>query len=240
VLTNREDLYDASQLLSRSLSGLVFLPASHISAFEVYVRSLQPSQSSPIGVFLAAFLTLYGNIEAVLKALGRPPQTIAKINSIRREAERNYSSMNRSSRWPLGLLDDTRQRMNDEREEKARRSDRDAEMLCRELRYTQQTVAGELAGWRDMHEKLGRKAIKDLAKGMLTAERMRLEGLQRALRRVREAGGPSQAVDENRGLAGRWNAGNGVPSSSEDDDGDLFGSEDGLGSDKAEGLRPPG
>ncbi|KAK3394659.1 hypothetical protein B0H63DRAFT_426587 [Podospora didyma] len=180
------DLYDASQILAKAIDTLVFLPKSHISAFDTYVRSLAPSQSSPHTLFFATFLALYGNVEAILKALARPPQTIAKIIAIRREVERGYSSLNRSSRWPLGLLDDTRQRLNEEREEKARRQEIEAELLSKELRYTQQTVAGELAGWRDMHEKMGRKAIKDLAKGMLTAEKVRLDGLQRALRKINE------------------------------------------------------
>ncbi|KAK0618095.1 hypothetical protein B0T17DRAFT_495678 [Bombardia bombarda] len=187
------DLYEASQTLSKAIGTLAFLPQSHISAFEHYTRSLAPLQSSPTAVFFNTFLALYDNVEAVLRALGRPPQIIAKIVGIRREAERNYSSVNRSSRWPLGLLDDTRLRLNEEREEKARRSEREAEMLCKELRYTQQTVAGELAGWREMHEKMGRRAIRDLAKGMLTAEKMRLDGLRRALRKVREM--PKVTVD---------------------------------------------
>ena len=229
---NPGDLYDASQILLRAVGALAFLPPSHISAFEVYVHNLQPSQSSPHAAFFATFLALYANVEAILKALARPPQTITKIISIRREAERNYSSLNRSSRWPLGLLDDTRQRMNEEREEKARRNEHDAELLCKELRYTQQTVASELAGWRDMHERLGRKAIRDLAKGMLTVEKMRLEGLKRALRRVREVA-PGKPGDEQ---PGRWNMDSHKPNSSEDDDDCLFGSDD---SGKGGLQRPP-
>lgn len=81
--------------------------------------------------------------------------------------------------------------MNEEREEKAKSAEREAEMLGRELRYAQQTVAGELAGWRDMHEKMGRRAIRELARGMLILERGRMEGLKRALRKVKgvDAGG---------------------------------------------------
>ncbi|GAB1310894.1 VPS9 domain-containing protein [Madurella fahalii] len=180
------DLYESSHILARSLSTLSFLPQSHISAFATYVRSLSPSQSSPHQTFFQAFLALYNNVEAILKALARPPQTISKIVAVRREAERSYSSLSRSSRWPLGLLDETRQRLNEEREEKARRSEGEAGRLGRELRYAQQTVAGELAGWRDMHERMGRRAIRDLARGMVIAERGRLEGLRRALRAVRE------------------------------------------------------
>ncbi|KAK0667180.1 hypothetical protein QBC41DRAFT_141218 [Cercophora samala] len=180
------DLYESSTLLSKALATLPFLPQNYVSGFETYVRSLAPSQSSPISQFFSAFLALYSNIEAILKALGRPPQTIAKIIAIRKEVERNYNTLNRSSRWPLGLLDETRQRMNEDREEKARKMEVEAEMLGRELRYTQQTVAGELAGWREMHERLGRKAIRDLARGMVVQERGRLEGIRRALRRVKE------------------------------------------------------
>lgn len=75
--------------------------------------------------------------------------------------------------------------MNEEREEKAKTAEREAEMFGRELRYAQQTVAGELAGWRDMHEKMGRRAIRELARGMVILERGRMEGLKRALRKVK-------------------------------------------------------
>lgn len=150
------------------------------------MRALAPLQSSPNSQFFAAFLALYANIEAILKALARPPQTISKITAIRKEIDRSYSTLSRSSRWPLGLLDETRQRMNEDREEKVKKLEVEAEMMGKELRYTQTTVAGELAGWREMHERMGRKAIKDLVKGVLVVERGRLEGMKRALRRVRE------------------------------------------------------
>lgn len=220
------DLHDASQILSRALATLPFLPPSHLAAFDVYVRSLQPSQSAPHTIFFSTLLALFANVEAILRALARPPQTIAKITAVRREAERNYSSLNRSSRWPLGLLDETRLRLNEEREEKARRGERDAQRLARELRYTQQTVAGELAGWRDVHERMGRRAIREYARGMLTAERMRLEGMHRALRRVRgvsppggrRGGGDGAGVPMASPGLGKMGAGEGDG----DDDG-LFG-----------------
>jgi len=135
-------------------------------------------------MFHTTFVALNTIIDSILRALARPAQLITDITTARREVERSYNSMTRAGRWPLGLLDDARQRLNEEREEKARRSEVEAQNLAKELRHTQQTVAGELAGWRDMHERIGRKAIADLAKGMLVAERMRLESMQRALRRV--------------------------------------------------------
>ena len=219
------DLYDASQILSRALGTLTFLPPSHFSAFETYVRALQPSQSSPHTTFFYTFLSLFANVEAILRALARPPQTIAKITQIRRDAERNYSSLNRSSRWPLGLMDETRLRINEEREEKARRAEEEAERLARELRYTQQTVAGELAGWRDVHERMGRRAMREYARGMLTAEKMRLEGIQRALRRVRAVPAPMTGEGLVNGASpglGKLGAGEG-----DDDDDGLFGAAEG-------------
>lgn len=69
--------------------------------------------------------------------------------------------------------------------------------LSRELRYTQQTVAMELAGWQDMHEKMGRRAIRELARGMVVLEKMRLEGMNRAMRKLNEV-----KVDAGAGIYG--------------------------------------
>lgn len=163
---------------------------------EAYARSLAPLQSSPQRSFHAALLALQSTIEALLTSLSRPPRLIQQIAASRRTAERNYASVGRSTRWPLGLLDDTRQRLNEEREERAKRGEREADDLGRELRYTQQVVAAELAGWRTLHEQVGRRAVRELARGMLVVERMRLEGMKRALRRVREANrqGPGSEI----------------------------------------------
>ncbi|KAK3984821.1 hypothetical protein QBC44DRAFT_387214 [Cladorrhinum sp. PSN332] len=227
------DLYESSVLLSKAVATLPFLPQSHIQAFDSYVRALLPLQSSPNSQFFAAFLALYANIEAILKALARPPQTISKITAVRREIDRSYSTLSRSSRWPLGLLDETRQKMNEDREEKLKKLEMEAEMMGKELRYTQTVVAGELAGWREMHERLGRKAIKDLAKGVLVVERGRLEGIRRALRKVKEVevlsetGGIMERIREGTGRGGikerRGILGELVDDLDDDDDDDGMG-----------------
>lgn len=164
------------------MTTLVFLPKSHIQAFEIYVQALAQPTFSPQAVFHTAFLAVHNSIEAILGALARPHRLISQIDATRRQAERNYSSLSRSTRWPLGLLDDTRQRLNEEREEKLRQSQQEGKNLSKELRYSQQVVAGELAGWQEMHEKIGRRAIKDLAKSMVVLERTRMDGFRRALR----------------------------------------------------------
>ncbi|ROW11212.1 hypothetical protein VMCG_01303 [Cytospora schulzeri] len=178
------DLYDSSVLLHRAMATLAFLPSSHLTAFETYVRALSPTTLNPHAIFHSTLLALQSTIDAILAALSRPPRVINQINMSRRTVERNYSSLSRSTRWPLGLLDDTRQRLNEEREERMRAGQVEVDNLSRELRYTQQTVAMELAGWQEMHEKMGRRAIRELARGMVVVEKMRLEGMRRALRKL--------------------------------------------------------
>ena len=51
-----------------------------------------------------------------------------------------------------------------------------------ELGYTQQTVAGELAGWQELHVKLGRRSLVAFVEGMVVREKERLEGMRRAVR----------------------------------------------------------
>ena len=186
------DLCDASTLLQRHVSSLAFLPPLHKSAFETYVRALCPTQGNPYAVLHGSLAAQQSTVVALLSALSRPPMLISQIKSAQKAMERNYNSIGRSSglsRFTLGgLLDDTRQRIYEEREERARQSRREVDFLARRLRHTQQVVASELAGWQDMHHRMGRKAVKDFAQGMLVTERVRLAGMMRALRRVREAG----------------------------------------------------
>lgn len=165
---------------------LPFLAPAYVKALESYVRTMTPMQSNPYAIFHSSFLASQSTIQALLSALSRPPALISQISAARNAVERNYNSLNRSTRWPLGLLDDTRQRLNEEREEKARQSQEQVDNLGRELRFHQQVVAGELAGWQDLHDKMGRWAIKEFAKGMVIQERLRLDGMVRALRQLRE------------------------------------------------------
>ena len=153
------DLYDAANLATRAISTLTCLPKTHISALEAYVETLRPSTSTPYMSFHATFLSIHSTIIAMLLSLSRPTSLISSINISRKSIERSYNSLSRSTRWPLGLLDDTRQRLNEEKEDKVRRTRDEVEGLGRELRYTQQVVAAELAGWQDLHEKIDRKSV---------------------------------------------------------------------------------
>ena len=80
----------------------------------------------------------------------------------------------------MGLLDglqgDAAGKLDEERKK--------LEETGKELRYTQQTVAGELAGWQDGHARMGRRAVRAFAEKMVVRERDRLERMRRAVRGV--------------------------------------------------------
>lgn len=191
-LTTTIDIFDAACLVSRIVPKLAFLPQTHIAAVETYIGTLAPPATNPPQIFHTSILALQSTIQAMLAALLRPPTLVSRINLAGEAIKRNYNSVSRSTRWPLGLLDDTRQRINEEKEERARRGQIELEELSKELRYTQQTVASELAGWQDMHERMGRQAIKEFARNMLIIERERLQGIRRALRKLQ--GDPPELV----------------------------------------------
>ncbi|KAL7794348.1 hypothetical protein V8C37DRAFT_376332 [Trichoderma ceciliae] len=179
------DFYDASTLLYRAVFTIQYLPPQHIVGMEVFVRAMAPVQHNPQAVFHTTLLAIQSTVQALLSSLSRPTNLIGQITAAKREADRNDSSAIRPSRWPLGLLDDSRQRHQEEKEKRARQSREQAAYLARELRYTQQTVAGELAGWQELHDQMGLRTIREYARGMVVQERVRLEGMMRALRIVR-------------------------------------------------------
>ncbi len=121
-------------------------------------------------------------ILAILSSLARPHSLINSLVGIQKSIDRHDSSLRRSDRWPLGLLDETRKGIHAEALEKAEKSKEELRTVGCELRYTQQTVASELAGWQELHAKLGRRAIRRFAEQMVTREKDHLEGMRRAVR----------------------------------------------------------
>lgn len=118
----------------------------------------------------------------MLSSLSRPHSLINSLQNIQKAIERHTSSLRRSDRWPLGLLDETRKGIHAEAQDRAQKSVEEFRAVGSEIRYTQQTVAGELAGWQDLHAKLGKRAIRALAERMVIKEKDRLEGMTRAVR----------------------------------------------------------
>ena len=85
----------------------------------------------------------------------------------------------------MGLLDETRKNIHSDAQDRVEKSKEELRAIGCELSSTQQTVAAELAGWQELHGKMARRAVRRLVKGMVVRERMRLEGIERALREIR-------------------------------------------------------
>ncbi len=180
------DLCDAMTIASPVLSALSFLPDSHVTAFYRFAKTFTPTESEPLSAFHYDMHAISTTITAVLKALLRPTALISSMSACQNTIDRYHLSMRRSDRWPLGLLDETRQKLQRDAAEKVDKTKRELETLGKELRYTQQTVVGELAAWQEERAKMARTAVRDLARRIVVAEKSRLEGMRRAMRRLRE------------------------------------------------------
>ncbi|KAI9860413.1 MAG: hypothetical protein M1824_003188 [Vezdaea acicularis] len=180
------DLFDAQRLTSNALSTFPFIPTTHLNAFTRFSLCLAPTEHPPLAHLHFSFLSISSTLTALLTSLARPTALISSIATTQASIRKHHSSLRRSDRWPLGLLDDTRAKVQVAAAEKVEKAEEQLQTLGKELRYTQQTVAGELAGWQDGHEKRGRAALREFARGMVIRERARLEAMKRAVRGVVE------------------------------------------------------
>ncbi|KAJ4352718.1 hypothetical protein N0V95_003990 [Ascochyta clinopodiicola] len=178
------DLNDAARLSNTAIHSLTFLPPQHLRAFERYTKTIAISEASPIAGFYYSMHAISSTITAVLTSLNRPSNLINSMSSTQKAIDRHNLSVRRSDRWPLGLLDDARSRVQRDAQDKMDKSKGELADLGRELRYTQQVVASELASWQESRVETGRKAIRELARRMVVTERARLESMKRAVREL--------------------------------------------------------
>lgn len=178
------DLVDAAKLANTAVQSLGFLPEQHLRAVERYTKTLTQSEASPLAGFYYNIHAISSTINAILTALNRPSSLITSMSTTQKAVDRHYLSIRRSDRWPLGLLDDARSRVQKDAQDKMERATEELGGLARELRYTQQVVAGELASWQENRVAMGRKALKDFARKMVVVEKARLESMRRAVREL--------------------------------------------------------
>jgi len=181
------DMSHLATFASSALSTLPFLPETHKSALNQWSRSLTPPDSNPLTNLYYNLHSVASSSTALISALHRPSLLIASMDQARRNIDRQISSLSRQSRWTpnITFFDETRRAINEEVNEKAAKARRELEGLGCELRYTQQTVAAELAGWQDEHVRLGRRMLRDFASKSLVREKERLQVLKRAVRELR-------------------------------------------------------
>ncbi|KAF2833068.1 hypothetical protein CC86DRAFT_310711 [Ophiobolus disseminans] len=187
------DLNDAAKISNTAIHSLHFLPEKHLKAFERYVKTLSQSEASPMAGFYYSMHAISSTITAILASLSRPSTLITSMSTAQKAIDRHNLSVRRSDRWPLGLLDDARSRVQRDAQEKMDKSKLELADLGRELRYTQQVVAQELASWQENRVEMGRRALKDLAKKMVVVEKARLESMRRAVRELDIATGKGKA-----------------------------------------------
>ena len=183
-LTNAADLAITLDLSTKVISTLRFLPSTHIIAFARHAEIFQIPESDPHKLFHQDLQAISATILAILSSLSRPHTLISSLHSTQKAIDRYTSSLRRSDRWPLGLLDETRKAIHLDAQEKVEKSRDELRSIGCELSYTRQTVAGELAGWHDLHAKLTKRAIRSMATSMVIREKCRLEGMKRAIRGV--------------------------------------------------------
>ncbi|KAF1911904.1 hypothetical protein BDU57DRAFT_524000 [Ampelomyces quisqualis] len=178
------DLNEAANLLNTAIHTLHFLPEAHLKAFERYTKTLAHSEANPMAGFYYSMHAISSTITAILASLSRPSTLITSMSTTQKAIDRHNLSVRRSDRWPLGLLDDARSRVQRDAQDKMDKSKLELADLGRELRYTQQVVASELASWQENRVEMGRRALKDLARRMVVVEKARLESMKRAVREL--------------------------------------------------------
>ena len=197
------DLHDAAKLSSTALHTLPFLPQTHLDAFSRYTKCLSHSDANPTAGFYYSTHAISSTITAILTSLSRPSTLITSMSVTQKSIDRHNLSVRRSDRWPLGLLDDARSRVQRDAQEKMDKSKAELADLGRELRYTQQVVAQELASWQENRVQMGRKAVREFAARMVVVERARLEGMRRAVRGLGGGGdGGGRVQDAMDGVEG--------------------------------------
>lgn len=180
------DLYDAASLMRTAFALFEPLDLPHAKALTAYAKCLSQPDFSPITEFYYAMHSISTTSAAMLSALSRPSDLISRIGTARKAVDKAATSLKRASdrsNWPrplgLQLLDDARTRSQKEAAVKMDKALEEQLALGRELRYTQQVVAGELAGWQDQRAKMGKQACLALATRMVVAEKERLAGMKR-------------------------------------------------------------
>jgi ankyrin repeat protein len=192
------DFGDALSLLSTSLAQLTvpaILPDSHVKAFTRYTALHSPpsiTPSTPLSTFLTTTASLQSTTLALLSSLTRPETQLSTLRALQTTLTRNIASSQKSHpKRPLPILslpglEESRARSHARVAEEIEAGETEIERLGKEVAYSQEVVAGELAGWTAWRVGVGRASVRRLVGEMAVRERERGRGLERALRALRE------------------------------------------------------
>jgi len=171
------------------------LPKAHVDTFLRFAAlTHMETASNPLAGYVLSMTSFHSTIAAVQGALMRPSQLIAQIQSLQRGVEKNRNNLANGAVPRKGVLnainfpssEESRAKARKDTEGKIVQGESEVDRLGRELRYTQEVVVSELAGWTTWREEWGKEEVKRLARGMVVRERERLKGMERAFRALRE------------------------------------------------------
>jgi ankyrin repeat protein len=194
----QSDVAASMALLATGISTMsassTSLPQSHANAL-TKLATLLPTEpaSNPLAVYTAGLQSLQSTILAVQTALLRPSSLISQITSTQRTLEKSRRSLVDASapkKGPFNLslpgLEDSRLKSMRDAEKRIVECEEMIEDKGKQLRYTQEVVMGEVAGWTGWRGEYGREEVKRLVRGTVVRERERLRGMQRVLRTLKE------------------------------------------------------
>jgi ankyrin repeat protein len=189
------DLSEALNMASAAISTFgppaTLLPRGHVDAFAQYSTLMVTSpESSPLLSFVQAMTGFHTTILAIQSSLLKPTNLINRINEVTRAVARSRQNLHSQSlprKFQFPGLEESRLRSIKESERKIADGEQEIVMLGKELRYMQEVVLSDLAGWTEWREKVGKEAVRMFVKGMVVKEKERYKGLQRCLRKLNEA-----------------------------------------------------
>ncbi|KAK5947023.1 hypothetical protein PMZ80_001169 [Knufia obscura] len=190
-----ESLILASNVLSTLGPPSTTLPKPHIEAF-ARIAALMHTEppSSPLVTYVSAMASFQTTIAAMQTVLTRPTSLANQIRSAQKAMDRYQSSLASNSaprKGPFNIhlpgMEESRLRSMRDMEKQIVESEAEIDTKGRELRYTQEVVLGELAGWTSWREQWGKNEIRRFANATLVKERERLNNMQRVLNNLRNA-----------------------------------------------------
>ncbi|KIX04594.1 uncharacterized protein Z518_05464 [Rhinocladiella mackenziei CBS 650.93] len=166
----------------------------HVDIFLKFAALMHTERaSSPLANYVLSLNSFHSTIAAVQSALLKPSTLISQIVSTQRNLEKNKSSLINNSGPRKGIMninfpgtEESRLKSIKDTEKKILQAGIDIDRLGKELRYTQEIVVGELAGWTTWREEWGKEEIKRMARNTVVKEKERLRCMQRALRLLKE------------------------------------------------------
>ncbi|KAK9482875.1 hypothetical protein V1527DRAFT_475048 [Lipomyces starkeyi] len=181
----RLDLAESYLALQGYFKTLSFLPVECIDALTEVTNLYQVSDSHE-EIFVQELRALYANIKAVMESLTRPNKLIDALAAQANQLSRFQTSLNRTStRFPLGLLDDTRTRYAHDATLNIQTAENEITRLGSEIRYSQTMLASELGGFNEIHERECMRVVKEYITEKIKWERVRLKGMNSVLGKIK-------------------------------------------------------